>query len=309
MLYAVCDNSGEMCRGLLALLFSLILIIGNGFAQSGKATASGRRVATLNVIVHAPKDKRVTKDMFDLYDSGIQQEVESFAPIESGSRIVLLVDNSANFKVEAAALQKAALAIINELYEDDQMMVVGYNESAEIIEDMTADLAKLQVAATKFIKKGFPRLFDALIAVSDALSKQAKTGVEKRAIILISDGYDSGSQTKFDQALTALQAENIILYAIQVQDRTHGALLRDRPKPPAVLEQLTAGTGGAVFQFDKVEQAAKVIADDLRKNWYRLTYVPTGVNPINTRRLLLMSREKDVELRTKGAHPGRFHPQ
>jgi Ca-activated chloride channel family protein len=306
---AICDNSAEMYRIVLTLPIGLVLILGSGFAQSGKATGSARRAATINVIVHAPKDKRVTKDMFDLYDSGIQQEVESFAPIESGSRIVLLVDNSANFKVEVAALQKAALAIINELYEDDQMMVVGYNESAEIIEDMTPDLAKLQAAASKFIKKGFPRLFDALIAVSDALAGQAKTGIEKRAIILISDGYDSGSQTKFDQALGALQEENIILYAIQVQDRTHGALLRDRPKPPAVLEQLTIGTGGAVFPFDKVEQAAKVIADDLRNNWYRLTYMPTGINLINTRRLLLMSREKDVELRTKGAHPGRFRPQ
>jgi len=44
---------------------------------------------------------------------------------------------------------------------------------------------------------GADHLFDALVAVSDALSHQSQTGAEKRAIILISDGYDSESQVKF----------------------------------------------------------------------------------------------------------------
>jgi VWFA-related protein len=275
-------------------------------AQSGKGAAVTRRTVTLNVIVHAPEDKQVTREEFDLYDSGIVQEVETFSRLDAGSRIVLMVDSSANLKVEAASLQNAISAIINELYEDDQMMVVGYNESAEIIEDMTPDLDKLRASVSKVIRKGFPNLFDALIAVTDALSHQAKTGVEKRAIILVSDGYDSESKTKFDDALYALQDENIILYAIQVADRTRGSLLRDKPKPPAALERLTEGTGGAIFAVDKAAEAAKAIADDLRKNWYRLTYTPGGVNPINMRRILLMPHESWLVLRTKGSHPGKY---
>ena len=138
------------------------------------------------------------------------------------------------------------------------------------------------------------------------MARQAKTGFEKPAIILISDGYDSGSKTKFQNALYSLQDENIVLYAIQVADRTRGALLRDRPKPPAALQRLTVGTAGAIFAFDKVTDAAKIIADDLRKNWYRLTYAPSGINTINERRLLIMTHDKNVELRTKGSIPGRF---
>ena len=275
-------------------------------AQSGKGNTAARRTITLNVIIHAPEDKQVTKEDFDLYDSGIAQEVETFSRLDAGSRIVLMIDSSANLKVEAAQLQKAITAVINELYEDDQMMVIGYNETAEILEDMTPDLDLLKASASKVIRKGFPNLFDALIAVTDSLSHQAKTGVEKRAIILISDGYDSESKTKFDDALYALQDENIVLYAIQVADRTRGALLRDKPKPPAALEKLTEGTGGAIFAVDKSAEAAKAIADDLRKNWYRLTYTPAGVNPINMRRLLLMPRESWLAMRTKGSHPGKY---
>ena len=278
-----------------------------GIAQSGKGTNSGRRTLTLNVIAHAPEGTQVTKEDFDLYDGGAAQEIESFSRLDSGSRLILMVDSSTSLKAEGAALQKAMEAIINELYQDDQMMVVGYSENAEIIEDMTPDLAKLQATPAKIIRKGSPSLFDALVAVADALSSQASIGIEKRAIILISDGHDAESKTKFDDALRALQDGNIVLYTIQVPDRTRGALVRDKPKPPVAIEQLTVGTGGAVYPFEKAADAAKTISDDLRKNWYRLVYSPSGINTLNMRRLLLMSHNPKIELRTKGSHPSKYH--
>jgi VWFA-related protein len=289
------------------LLIALALVTETTLGQSKGATGGARRSITLNVIIHSPPGKQVSKEDFDLYDANVIQEVENFGRLDTGSRIILMVDSSSSLKADTAAVQAAVLDIVNELYSDDQMMVVGYNEIPEIIEDMTPDLAKLQATPTKLLRKGFPNLFDALIAVSDSLAQQAKTGVEKRAIILISDGYDSESKTKFDTVLNELQDENIVLYAIQVNDRTRGALLRDKPKPPAALSQLTEGTGGAIFPFSKTKEAATAISEDLRNNWYRLVYTPSGVNTINTRRLLLMSRSRGVELRTKGSHPGRYH--
>ena len=294
---------------MIPLLMALTLALGPtlSVAQSGKGTASGRRGVTLNVIVHAPENKQVSKEDFELYEQGIPQEVETFYRVDAGSRIVLMIDSSANLRAESDALQKTVSSIVNELYEDDQMMVIGYNENAEIVEEMTPDLAKLQSCASKLERKGFPNLYDALIAVADALIQQAKTGVEKRAIILISDGYDSESKTKFDDALKTLQEENILVYAIKTADRTRGALLRDKPKPPVALEKLTKGTGGAIFDFAKSAEAAKAISDDLRKNWFRLTYNPAGVNTLNRRRLLIMTQEKDVELRIKDSHPGKYN--
>jgi VWFA-related protein len=291
----------------LLIVLTLFLIASGSVPQAGKGGAAGRRIVTLNVIAHAPEGRQVMKDDFDLYDSGTVQEVESFSRLDTGSRIILMVDSSSNLRAEPAALQKAVEAVVSELYADDQMMIVGYNEAAEIVEDMTPDLKILETASAKLIRKGFPNLFDALIAVTDSMGNQAKTGVEKRAIILISDGYDSESKTKFDDALRALQDENIVLYAIQTSDRTRGALLRDKPKPPVVLERITEGTGGTILPFDKASDAAKTIADDLRKNWYRLVYSPSGINTINLRRLLLMPHDKTIELRTKGSHPSKYH--
>lgn len=289
-----------------ALIFASLMA--NAEAQSGKGSGPSRRTMTLNVIVHAPEGRSVTRDDFDLYDGGVPQEIESFAKLDSGSRIVLMIDSSASLRAEMPALQKAVEALVNELYADDQMMIIGYNENAEIVEDMTPDLKVLQTAPAKLIRKGVPNLFDALIAVSDSLAAAAKTGLEKRAIILVSDGYDSESKTKFAEALRELQDENVVLYAMQVSDRTRGALLRDKPKPPAALEQMTAATGGSIFPFDKAEDAAKSIADDLRKNWYRLVYIPAGITTFDARRLLLMSHDEKIQLKTKSQHPSKLRP-
>jgi VWFA-related protein len=275
-------------------------------AQSGKGEGTGRRSTTLNAIVRAPENKQVTKEDFELYDASVLQEVESFYRVDAGSRIVLMIDDSSNLRAETDVLQKVVKAVIDELYEDDQMMVIGYNENAEIIEDMTPELTKLEACTTKLTRKGFPNLFDALVAVADSLVHQAKTGIEKRAIILISDGYDSESKTKFDDTLKVLQDENILLYAIKTPDRTRGALLRDKPKPPAALDKLTSGTGGSIYPFEKFEEAAKAISDDLRKNWYRLTYSPVGINTLNMRRLLIVPNEKSVEIHIKDSHPGKY---
>jgi VWFA-related protein len=291
---------------IIAVVFALMTA--NAEGQSGKGGGPSRRTVTLNVIAHTPEGRTLTRDDLDLYDAGTPQEIESFAKLDSGSRIVLMIDSSLSLRAELPALQKAAEAVVNELYADDQMMIIGYNENAEIVEDMTPDLKALQTASTKIIRKGVPNLFDALIAVSDSLAAAAKSGLEKRAIILISDGYDSESKTKYAEALRALQDENIVLYAMQVSDRTRGALLRDKPKPPAALEQLTSATGGSIFSFDKAEESAKSIADDLRKNWYRLVYVPAGVTTFDARRLLLMPHDDKVQLKTKSQHPSKLRP-
>ena len=293
---------------LVSIALSLAFLSSMAIAQSGHGNNPGRRTLTLNVVAHAPEGRQVTRDDLDLYDSGTPQEIESFARLDKGSRIVLMIDSSSTLRAELPALQKGVQAVISELYSDDEMMIVGYNENAEIIEDMTPDLTKLQAAGGKIIRKGFPSLYDALVAVSDSLSDQAKTGQEKLAIILISDGYDSESKTKFADAVRALQQENIILFALQVSDRTRGALMRDKPKPPHALEQLTTETGGAIYPFDKVETSAKTIADDMRKNWYRLVYSPSGISTINARKLLIMSHDDKIEFRTKGSHPAKYRP-
>jgi hypothetical protein len=115
---------------------------------------------------------------------------------------------------------------------------------------------------------------------------------------VISDGLDRGSKATFDQTLAELQSENIMVYAVQAVDRTRGAIRRDVPKPKVVIDKLAEGTGGQIFSIDEPGLAAKTICDELRKNRYTLSYVPSSA-PFGQARALLVVGNQGITVRAK----------
>ena len=277
-------------------------------AQSGRQSASERGKQVLHIIVDgsgAGGAATLRKEDFDLFEAGTPQTLETLQLDQSPARIALLVDNTKTLKIGVDQLKSAAHALIDELYEGDQMMVVGYDESPYVLQDFTTNLDALDATASeKFQKVGFPRLFDALQAVTlDAL---ATVGSEKRAVVLLTDGYDNGSQTKFDELVAMLQRENIVVYVLQAPDRTRNASRLEGPKPQNAVRDLTTATGGRAFPLGEARAAAKIITEELRLNWYRGVYTPRGVDRLAERNVLLMRHDAKLpKLRTKSAFPGR----
>lgn len=276
--------------------------------QSGRQSGSERGKEIIHIVVEGNGSGTtipLKKDDFDLFEGGIPQPLEALQLDQSAARVALLVDNTKTLKIGVDQLKAAAHALINELYEGDQMMVVGYDESPYVLQDFTTNLNELDATADdKFQKAGFPHLFDAMEAtIEDALRT---SGSEKRAFVLVTDGYDNGSQTKFDELLAKLQSEDIIVYVLQVPDRTRNASRADGPKPLAAVRRLTEGTGGRAFPLTDAASAAKLITEELRLNWYRAVYTPRGVDRLVERNLLLMRHDPSAPaLRTKAAFPGR----
>ena len=117
-------------------------------------------------------------------------------------------------------------------------------------------------------------MFDAASVVLDQALRE--TPGQKRVMVVISDGLDRGSKTTFEKTLAELQRLDITVYAVQAQDRTRGAIRRDAPKPKQVIDRLVEGTGGAIFSIDEPSVAAKSICDELRKNRYLISYLPSS---------------------------------
>lgn len=293
---------------------------GLAWAQAGRTTSSARRTTVLPLFVRFSEDttkprpllgtpkqeeteKVLTRDKVELYDNGIFQKIESLAPDPSPARIVVLLDNSATLQTDVKKLASVPAAFAPEIYEGDKVMVVGYDLKPEIITDFTDKPEELQNTLSLLRKTDTPHLFDALdVVMEDVLRPQI--GYSKRIIVLVSDGLDRDSKVKFERILSTLQDENITVYAIQVKDRTRGALRRDTPKPVDCLEQLTSGTGGKIYAIDSdIKEAVKEICDEQRNERYQLTYYPEGINPIIKRHLLLTSTDSSVVLRLKGFHP------
>ncbi|HYY41891.1 MAG TPA: VWA domain-containing protein, partial [Pyrinomonadaceae bacterium] len=231
-----------------ALLLCAVCAV--ALSQAGRRPVpSSERTTLLNVTAARADGSTApisTKEVA-LYDDGVEQTIQSFAPDLSPAHIVLLVDNSKSLRTDVPKLAQVAREFIYEIYEGDQLLIVGYDEQAEIVTDWTDNPKQVEASLNMLRKQGEPHLFDAIGAVLDEALRPLSGGTRKRVIVLIGDGLDRGSKTKFKEALTELQREDIAVYALQIPDRTGGALRRDQPKPAKVVEQLAEATGGRVL--------------------------------------------------------------
>jgi len=290
------------------LQFNLILLLFVAFANaqsrhSAKSTTDtdGTILSVVATRTNESKEPIKLENLY-LYENDIEQKIKNLSFDPSPSRVVVLVDNSQTVRTDIEALKKATMEFAYEIFEGDQLFVIGYDEKAEIIQEWSDDAKKIETSIATFRKQGNPYLFDALNSTISEILVPLMPGTRKTAVVLISDGLDRGSKTSFDKILGQLQNQNITVYALQIPDRTGGAYRRNQPKAPEVIKQLTEGTGGKSFPIEEAQTAAKFIADELRKSRYLLSYQPTNTSSYDARRLFIIADE-GISIRTKKAQP------
>ena len=288
----------------------LILFLGLSFgltdAQSRRsATGTLDSEGTILSVVASRTDKAgetIKTENLALYENGVEQKIKNFSFDPSPAKILIMVDNSQTVRADVELLKKATMEFAYEIFDGDQLFVVGYDEKPEIIQEWTVDAKKIETSLNTFRKKGNPFLFDSLSASVGEILLPLMPGTRKTVVVLIGDGLDRGSKISFDKVLGDLQNQNVTLYALQIPDRTGGAFRRNQPKAGQVIEQLTEGTGGRVFPIEEAQTAAKFICDELKKNRYLLNYLPTNMSSYEARRVFLIGDE-GISLRTKTAQP------
>jgi VWFA-related protein len=285
------------------------LIIAASLAAAGQAgrrpTNSRERATQLNIVAvrEDGSNAPITSKDIALYDDGIEQSIQNLTPDPGPARIVLLFDNSLSLRTDIPKLASVAREFAYEIYDGDQLLIAGFDERAEQLSaDWTDKTKEVEEAVALLRKKGDPHLFDAINDVIEVALRPLTGSNRKRVIVLVGDGLDRGSNTKFKDLLHELQKSDITVYALRIPDRTGGAHRRDQPKPTQVVQQLVEGTGGRVLPLDKPAESAKIICDELRKNRYLLSYAPTALPYSDARRLLIVGNP-GISLRYKSAQP------
>ena len=298
-------RQSSVCWRALVVVFFGCCLLTSLLAQAGRrAHPTSDASSVINVVATRADGSSgaITAKDIALFDNGVEQTIRNFAPDLSPARIVLLVDNSLTLRADVEKLEAATQEFAYEIYDGDKLLVVGYDNNAEIVSDWTDDAKKIETELKTFRKQGDPHLFDSIMAVvEDGLRPLT---AQKRAVVVISDGLDRGSKVKFKEALSALQALDIVVYCVQAQDRTRGAIRRDVPKPRQVIDELAEGTGGRIFPIDDPRTAAKAICDELRRNRFVLSYLPQSVPYSEDRRLLVMG-ERGIDVRAKTMQPAK----
>ncbi|NDJ59531.1 MAG: VWA domain-containing protein, partial [Chloroflexi bacterium] len=126
--------------------------------------------------------------------------------------------------------RQAARAFVETISADDQVAVLTFGSGVELVQDFTADRATLLAAIDGLRARGQTALYQ---GAYEAVALAANAPTPRRAVILVSDGSESGgrSTVERDEVVQAAIARGISVYTIGIgvsADRTFLLELAER---------------------------------------------------------------------------------
>jgi len=276
-------NLLSMRKLVLYLFINLNLCIPHAWAQESEETTPVIRasVDVVNVLctVRERRGNYLTDlkmEDFEISEDGVRQRVQFFSN-ETGEdaqpmTVVLLMDTSGSVKDKLAFEQEAANEFLRQTLRKnrDLAAVVQFDSEVSLIQDFTYDYEVLENAILSIRAGGSTKLYDAIwVSVNELLRHE----VGRRMLVILSDGADTQSVTRDDEALKIAQEHDVVIYGLGVRS---GRFDSDFGK----LKRFAEGTGGLFFDskvdLEKLREAFMRINRGI-KNQYALGYV--SANP------------------------------
>ena len=190
-------------------------------------------------------------------DFEVQEDNQAISPTESMMTIkkrdamsyvlktVLMLDNSASVGNNIDDIKDAAIILINNKVEQQEIAVYVFSEEAVLLQDFTTDVAALTVAIN-LISIGYAttNLYGSVITGASRWEDNYSTEeIEQGFMILITDGSDTQGSNTLGDALNAIGSK--MVYTVGLGNE----------QDPEALQQL--GTAGYYSLTDYSELAAK----------------------------------------------------
>jgi len=225
---------------------------------------------------------------FKIYEDRVPQSIRLFrhedVPVVAG----LLVDHSGSMRPKIAEVIAGARAFVRSSNPNDRMFVVNFNERVSLglpnAIEFTAEPDQLERAIWRDYAVGETALYDAIVK---ALAKLHTGGLDKKVLVVISDGADNASSHSLGQALEMAERSSAIIYTVGL------FAPEDRDANPKVLRRLAQETGGEAFfpnQPSAVTEICERIARDIR-NQYTIGYVSTDAQRDGVYRAIRVSAQ------------------
>lgn len=256
---------------------------------------------------HGALIPNLAKDQFDVMEEGKPQTIKFFTaennlPLTLG----IMIDSSKSMERMLPEEKVVAADFLRQVLRDkDLAFVISFDISVDLLQDLTSDIHLLRTGMDKARINigagggGFPGigqgpfpvsnpkgtlLYDAVyLGSNDILSNQ----VGRKAMILLTDGVDQGSQMKLRDALEAAQKADVICYVLLMFDPRYGSDMSDMSH----LADQTGGRAISVGNPDKLGKAFTEISNELRSQ-YSLGYTPTNEKHDGTfRRIEVKSKD------------------
>jgi len=258
---------------------------------------------SLHATVTDGKKRLVTnlrRDAFKVFEDGKPQLITSFQNEDVPVALGIVIDNSGSMVEKRRQVNRAALNLVRASNKQDQVFVVNFSKHYSIDQDFTGDIGKLSEALEKVQPSGETALYDALIAAAYHLSASE---IQKRILVLITDGEDNSSRETLQRTVELLQRKTgPIVYAIGILDDTSPKAARN------ALQTIAIKTGGIAFlpkNGKEIDKISARVAHDIR-NQYAIAYKPENPPSNGGYRTIRVEAKahgyKDLAVRTRSGY-------
>jgi VWFA-related protein len=233
------------------------------------------------------------KTDFKIFEDGKEQEIKNFTrETDLPLTIGLLVDTSKSQERLIDIEKRAAYQFFSKvLRQKDEAFLMQFGAEAELLQDSTnspkilqkgLDELRLSVPLGGLHPGPVPTmqnqagtiLYDATYL---AANEKLRGEVGRKAIVLITDGVDTGSKISRDKSIEAAQKADSIIYSIYYVDRAaYGFGNFGGGGGEGELRRMSSETGGQVFKVEKnhtLDEIFQEIQDEMRSQ-YAITYAP-----------------------------------
>ena len=281
-------------------------------------------VRVVNVFFNVRDHRRqfvanLAKDEFTVVEDRVPQKISYYSAEPNADLIVgLLIDNSPSQRKVLGYEQQVGDAFLRKVLEPrDTALVATVDSNVHLIQEFTHEQGKLEQALGK-VKVGdeTPGIKDAHAGagqrrgtiIRDAvhmLAEQRFAAVQgRKALIVLTDGEDFGSQLDIKQAIKAAQMADMICYVLLVADPHYYYSIgyNDALKGEKEMKMLTQETGGKLVKvgakIERLQAAFDLIATELRHH-YSIGYVSSNKALDGSFRKLTIRTKHDYKIQVR----------
>jgi VWFA-related protein len=274
---------------------------------------SGTEAVTLNATV---KDQRgrVVKDLkksdFEVLDNGTARVIKDFHAGETAVSLAVLLDISGSMSVGGnmdRARQAVDVALSNLQQGRDEAALFTFDTELQEVRNFTTNLKRLTGASLEGQPWGMTSLYDAIATMARRVSERKN---RHRALLVITDGVDTGSRMTPPQVSYAASTIDVPVYLLVVSNPVDNpghklavlAATGETPPNTATLADLARWTGGEMAITSELEASTKALRELMGnlRHQYLISFEPgarPGWHPLEVR-----TRKKNLTVHARSGY-------
>jgi VWFA-related protein len=245
------------------------------------------------------------QENFQIFEDGVEQQIQFFSQGELPLRMVILVDTSGSMDQKLELAQEAAVRFVRSLKPGDQVQVVEFNDRVLTLAEFTSDFDQVERAIRGTEATGATSLYNAIYVSLKDLQRENPEELDRRAIVVLSDGNDTKSVLAFEDVKEQARKSSVIIYAISLRANENDLQKEKYRNAKYELDVLARESGGVSYAPLKIDDLSGVyeqIATEL-KSQYSLGYVSTNATADGSwRRLQIISKAPGTAIRSRGGY-------